>query len=470
MNRTTLFVGLIMVVCAATTGRIAVAATAACPDSTAPNELVLVGGTPQTAQLNTPFAEPFAVSLANTNGCPVNSQVAGVPVTFSAPASGASGTFAGSGSNTVTVGAGVSGAAGTQFTANSIVGYYTVAATSQYGTVLFTLTNTASGLPYTIAGAASTSRSATVGARYAQPLSVVVRDVNGAPVAGATVTFSFVPATSGAGATFDGGAPQASVLTDATGTATSPRFSANALPGRFFAAASVPGVVEPIEFPLDNLPGKGSTLTGLLPVKQTATVGKLFASRLEVRLREADGVPVPGAAVTFAVGAAQGTAGATFAGGAAQATATTNAAGIAVSPGLVANTVAGSFTVTATAVGSRPASFALRSRTGRPAGIAAGVAAGESTTVGTRFPIRLAVTVTDRYGNAVSGARVTFIAPRSEPTARFGRRRIVGVRTDVSGVAVAPPLVAGSKAGGYVVRASVSGRTAAFALLNQPHS
>ena len=54
----------------------------------------------------------------------------------------------------------------------------------------------------------------------------------------------------------------------------------------------------------------------------------------------------------------------------------------------------------------------------------------ESTAVGTRFPIRLAVTVTDTHGNAVAGALVTFTAPAHGPSGSFagphGRARRSG--------------------------------------------
>jgi adhesin/invasin len=469
MTRAALVMLLAAIACAAGAERPAVAATRACPSSNAPNTMTLAGGSPQTAQLGMPFAQPLQVTLANTNGCPVTTQVAGVPVTFSAPGSAASGTFAASGSNAVTVGTDSSGAASAQFTANGVTGYYTVVASSEYGTVTFSLTNTASGLPYTIAAVAPATSSATVDARYAQPLSVVVRDANGNPVAGTTVTFAFDPGANGAGATFDGGVMQATTVTDASGTATSPRFSANATPGRFVAAASVSGVVEPTEFSLDNLPGKGSSIAGLLPVTQKTVVGTRFAKRLEVKVRDADRVPIPGATVTFAIGGTAGAAGATFAGGAAQATATTNAGGVAVSPRLTADTVAGTFSVTATATGvTRGAVFSLRNVAGRPASVVAGVAGGEQTAVGTRFPIRLAVTVTDRYGNAVRGAVVRFVAPASGPSARFRGSRSMRSHTDAAGVAIAPPLVANRRAGGYVVRASTGGHVAAFALVNEP--
>src|SRR5450631_1692037 len=74
--------------------------SSSCPTPNPPNELILGGGTPQTAQLDTAFEGPLQVVLANSNGCPVTS-VVGTPVTFTAPSSGASGRFATSGANTV---------------------------------------------------------------------------------------------------------------------------------------------------------------------------------------------------------------------------------------------------------------------------------------------------------------------------------------------------------------------------------
>ena len=80
-----------------------------CPSSNPPNQMTLVAGTPQTAILQSAFATGLQVALSNSDGCPVTSAAAGIPVTFSAPASGASGVFSASGSNTVTVGADDSG-------------------------------------------------------------------------------------------------------------------------------------------------------------------------------------------------------------------------------------------------------------------------------------------------------------------------------------------------------------------------
>ncbi len=118
--------------------------------------------------------------------------------------------------------------------------------------------------------------------------------------------------------------------------------------------------------------------------------------------------------------------------------------------------------------GSAPAGLASR-----PARIAAGVGATESTPVGARFPLRLAVSVTDAEKDPVPGAQVTFTAPARGPSGHFaaGPRRSragsVKVRTDSCGVAVAPVFIANDEQGGYIVKASIEHlQPAAFALVN----
>jgi hypothetical protein len=117
---------------------------------------------------------------------------------------------------------------------------------------------------------------------------------------------------------------------------------------------------------------------------------------------------------------------------------------------------------------------------GSPARVIAGVGAIQSTPTDTRFPIRLAVTVTDAEENPVAGAAVTFTAPARGPSGRFTTRtqtkhsrphishpRSVTIVTDACGIAVAPAFVANGEQGGYVVKASVEHvRPAAFALVN----
>ena len=72
------------------------------------------------------------------------------------------------------------------------------------------------------------------------------------------------------------------------------------------------------------------------------------------------------------------------------------------------------------------------------------------------------------------GAIVTFSAPGRGPSGIFtrshhSRSRIVRIRTNAAGVAVAPAFTANRQPGGYVVKAIVRhAGAAAFALVNLP--
>lgn len=435
------------------------AAAGTCPSSNPPDELVLAAGSGQTAQLGRPFPAPLQVQLANTNSCPLTGDLAGIDVDFDGPGSGAGGVFAGSGSREAVVGTDAQGVAtAPAFTANDTAGSYTVDAESDYGTVELYLANTAAGLPVAIGATAGSGQGAAVDGAYAQPLQARVTDANGNPVQGATVSFAVVPGVTGAGAAFLGGQPTATTGSD--GVAVSPPLLANATPGRFTAVASVDGVAAVAAYALDNhaslatVDGLTSTVSGV--------VGSRFRQRLQARVLDANGQPLEGASVTFAVD------GASFVTGGAQATVLGDANGIATSPVLVAGTTAGTFTATATLTGTAdPATYTLHTVAAAPTAVAAGAASGESTPTRTRFPVPLAVTVTDRYGNRVAGATVVFAAPRRGASGTFGaRRRIVRLRTNADGIAAAPRFTANSVAGGYVVTAAVAGVRASFALVN----
>ena len=464
--------------------------SSSCPTSNPPNELTLGGGTPQTAQLDTGFASPLQVALANNDGCPVTS-VVGTPITFTAPSSGASGHFATSGTDTVTVGADASGnASAPTLTANDTAGSYTVTATSIYGSVPFALTNSAGGIPATITPLSSALQSAPVYSDYGHQLSVRVLDAGGNPVSGAAVTFTLGTAGGGAdsgapsaGASFGDGTAQAIATTDSDGIATSPPFTANGTIGNFLATAAIANVAQPASFQLENLPGRQERLIGLGSPARTATVEHRYRRRLRVLVRDAHGNTEAGATITFTLGGAgagagtgTGTgagasAGASFAGGASTATATTGIHGIATSPSFTAGSAAGTFTATATtSTTSSTARFSLRNRAGTPASITPGIASAEATRAGTRFSIALAVTVTDAFGNNVPGALVTFTAPASGASGTFAtpaHAHAVSVRTDSGGIALAPPFTANAQPGGYIVIATVAhGPRTAFALVN----
>ncbi len=478
---------------AITLGGPAGAAADACPTQNPPNTMILVGGTPQTAKLHQPFDGMLAVSLANTNGCPVTTDEAGIPVTFTAPATGATGTFSTSGSNAVTVGTNASGQANAPgFTAGGSAGSYTVTASSDYGTVTFSLTNTASGIAATITAGAPASQSATAGSRYPQPLQATVLDANGNPVDGATVTFTLGSGsggggagagTSSPGASFDGGVTQATELTDPSGTAVSPGFTANSTAGTFTATAATAGVVEPAAYSLDNLAGKPPTITALPPTTQTATIGAAYGEPLQVKVLDGGGNPLQGATVTFTLGSATGgggagaggsaSAGASFADGSSQATETTDASGVATSPRFGANTTAGRFHATAGTAGTTDVvSFSLDNLAGKPPAITALAPTRQSATTGARYRKALRVKVRDSHGAPLQGATVTFTlgSATGGGGAGAGGSASAGASfadgssqasetTDASGVATSPRFNANTTAGPFTATAATSGTT-----------
>ncbi len=367
--------------------------TSNCPSPNPPNQLTLVAGTPQTTPLDAAFAGGLQVALSNSDGCAVTG-AAGVPVTFSAPAGGASGRFSTSNSDTATVGADASGTvAAPTFTADGTAGSYTVTASSPYGSVSFSLTNTAAGIPARLAAIPLERRSTRVGSRFPQPLQVRVLDSGGNPVAGVTVTFTLDAGTSagcGAGTTasanFAGGGTQATATTGAGGLASSPALTATTAAGSFAATASISsgggaGATEgankagdpsiaPVGFSLVNLAGKPAKIAPGVGSTQSTPTGSAFPIRLAVTVTDADKNPVPGALVTFSA-PATGASGrfALRARGSHHRRAhvsyvrtvkvKTGACGIAVTPPFTASAQPGGYVVKASAEPAQPAAFAL---------------------------------------------------------------------------------------------------------------
>jgi hypothetical protein len=113
--------------------------------SSIPSSIAASSGTPQTTQINTPFAVPLTATLTNSG-----SPVGGVLVTFAAPTSGASGTFAG-GSTTAMATTNASGVATSPaFTANGTSGSYGVTASAPGvgSPATFSLTNMVSSMSF----------------------------------------------------------------------------------------------------------------------------------------------------------------------------------------------------------------------------------------------------------------------------------------------------------------------------------
>ncbi len=194
-------------------------------------------------------------------------------------------------------------------------------------------------------------------------------------------------------------------------------------------------------------------LSALFGNNESTIVGTAFGTLLEAQVTDTSGNPLPGYSVTFTVHNASNGAGATF-GGNTVVTVTTNKEGLAIAPVLTADTVAGSFSVTASANGAST-TFLLTNMSGAPAKVTVVGGNGQSAPINSIFGTLLQVEVTDAYGNPVTGAAVTFSAPQSGASGNFNA--VTTLPTNALGIATAPALTANDVAGSFNVTASVSG-------------
>ena len=127
-----------------------------------PANISASGGTSQNAIVNTTFQSQLSATVTDATG----NLVGGVVVTFTAPAAGASGTFADGVSTATTNAEGV--ATSTAFTANNVPGGYTVSATvaGVQGSANFSLTNLLAPLTITTTSLPSSQ----LGVAYSQTL------------------------------------------------------------------------------------------------------------------------------------------------------------------------------------------------------------------------------------------------------------------------------------------------------------
>ncbi len=108
------------------------------PATATPANLTATAGTPQQTAVNTAFATQLQATVTDSGSAPIE----GIGVTFTAPSTGASGTFQ-NGTNTTSVATNASGiATATVFTANGIDGAYNVVASTASLTANFSLENT----------------------------------------------------------------------------------------------------------------------------------------------------------------------------------------------------------------------------------------------------------------------------------------------------------------------------------------
>ncbi len=424
-----------------------------------PASITSAGAAAQSVQINTAFST-LQATVKDVGGNLVN----GATVTFTAvPASnGASGKFGSSASATATTVNGVASAP--TFTANLITGSFTVNATVTGASTpaSFALTNT-QGAPSTITGTAGSS-TVQAGLAPATLPKVVVKDIGGNLLSNQTVTFT--APSSGASGTFAGAATSATAITDATGTAIMPAFTANFTLGAYSVTATINSLST--SFSLTNTPGVPAQIVATGGNPQSVAINANFVA-LVATVKDGGGNPVgAGAIVTFTAPASSGPSVTVT-----TTTATTNATGVATSPVLTANAnKGGPYTVVASTGGATSANFTLTNLAGPPSSITATGGTPQATPNTTQFPALMTATVKDAGGDLLSGVVVTFTAPAGTtvPSGTFvGGSNVATATTDANGLATAPAFTANGKLGAFAVTASVSGlaSTASFSLTNQ---
>ena len=263
------------VLTAAATGLASADSTAFDVGTGSPAAISVATGSGQSATVDTAFADSLVALVTDAGG----NLVPGVTVTFTAPASGASGTFRGSDTTTATTGADGKATADV-LTANTTAGDYNVTASVASRTATFRETN-APGAPAVVIKGAGDNQVTVIGNAFATALNVTVKDAHGNAVPSARVTFA-APGLGASGSfasTGCSGQPPATTCTVTTatnGTAATSLFTANGTAGGYAITATATGGSNPsASLALTNAPalsygGNGSPTTWLSGGSKTA--------------------------------------------------------------------------------------------------------------------------------------------------------------------------------------------------------
>jgi adhesin/invasin len=164
--------------------------------------------------------------------------------------------------------------------------------------VTFTATGIAAA-PASMVAVSQTTQSAPAGTNVGDPPSVIVRDAQGIPVQGVIVTFTV---SAGGGSVV--GSPD---TTNANGVATLASWRLGAVLGPNTVTATAPGLPS-VTFSATGTAGAAATVVATAGNNQTAVQGTAVPLAPTVRVTDANGNPVIGATVTFAVTQGGGTA------------------------------------------------------------------------------------------------------------------------------------------------------------------
>jgi adhesin/invasin len=387
------------------------------------------GGNSQTDTVAATLAVPYTVTVSDTFGNPVSNVTATWAVT-------------GGGTITPSSATGASGVASATRVLGRTVGPQGATATVSGlsgSPVSFTATAT-HGAATQLIKVAGDGQSATAGSAVAIPPAAKVTDQFGNGISGVAVTFAVA---SGGGTVSP--PPTTPIVTGAGGVATVTSWQLGATAGPNTLTASAAGLTT-VTF---SATGNSGTAKNLLMVSgdaQTDTIGATLLPYI-VKVTDINSNPVPNIVVSWQV---------TGGGGTITLNSTTDASGQA-SATRVLGSVVGPASAQASVNGltGSPQTFNATVHHGNAAQLFKSAGDGQSATVNTAVATAPKAQVTDRVGNAIAGANVTFtlasgggaISPATPAT----------LVTDGSGFAQLTSWTLGPTAGSNTVTASSSG-------------
>ena len=267
---------------------------------------------------------------------------------------------------------------------------------------------------------------ATVASEVTLAPSVVVRDQNGEPMAGVTVTF----AVTAGGGSLTGATPE----TDDDGLATVGSWTLGTSMGENTLVASAAG--KTATFTATGTPGAPSVVARVAGTDdQSATVGTAVPIAPAIRVSDAHDNPIEGVEVVFAVSGELGSI--------TGATQTTGEDGIAAVGSWTLGSEAGLHGLSATAEGLDAIAFTAMATAGAAASITIDPTTdAQSATAGAAVGASPSVYVTDEHGNAVAGVEVTFAVTMGAGSVTGGTQT-----TDANGVATVGSWTLGTTAG-----------------------
>lgn len=403
------------------------ATVSACSDSAPPRPaaVVPISDVALTGTVGELVTQPLTVKVTDAGGSPV----AGSSVSFAVADGG--GVVSAQLDTTD-----FAGLASTQWRLGErVVAQRVTATVTGVGTPVSFVATARAAAPANITVSAGDNQTAAAGTAVGTSPAVLVRDRFTNPVPGVTVVFSV-----GGG---NGTVTNAGATTNASGVATVGGWTLGATAGvnRLTATGLFSGATgNPLTFTATGTAGVAATVTAVGGSSLSGVVGGLVTPIPSVRVTDAAGNPVAGAAVVFAA-----STGSSVVNGARN----TDANGVAAPDGWQLGAAAQNYTLTAT-VGALSTVFTAAARPLAASRMTIAAGQGQSTTVGNTLPIDPSVRVTDALNNPVANIDVLFEVISGGGTA-VARRQT----TNAQGMATVGAWDVGGAVGVNVLRASV---------------